>query len=211
VANLIADEDVVGVPPVGDLGEPKRPGQLAREGRDVRTQDDVGDHQDVFAGLISGVLRDRLDTYANVRPIKLWPGVRAPIRMEIGEVDYVTVRENTEGLYASRGNGVMNAWAATDLLFMTRPGVERVCRHAFELARKRNGSPEDGVRRVTCVDKSNVLKSFWFFRTIFDEIAKEYPDIETNHLYADVAARALVMAPLLPIEQPSAVRGRGKE
>ena len=60
---------------------------------------------------------------------------------------------------------------------------------------KRNGAPLDGVRRVTCVDKSNVLKSMAFFRRIFDEIAAQYPEIETSYLYSDAAAQALVMDP----------------
>jgi 3-isopropylmalate dehydrogenase len=147
------------------------------------------------AGLLGGVLRGGLDLYANVRPIKRWPGIDAPTRFQPGEVDYVIVRENTEGLYASRGRGVANTWAASDVLFMTRPGVERVCRFAFELARNRNGAPLDGVRRVTCVDKSNVLRSFGFFRSIFTEVAAEYPDVGADYLYADAAAQALVMEP----------------
>jgi len=147
------------------------------------------------AGLLGGVLRTGLDTYANVRPIRLLPGIQAATRFGPGEIDYVIVRENTEGLYASRGRGVANEWAASDVLFMTRPGVERVCRFAFELARKRNGAPRDSIQKVTCVDKSNVLRSFGFFRSIFTEIAVAYPDIATDYLYADAAAQALVMDP----------------
>lgn len=142
------------------------------------------------AGLLGGVLRTGLDTYANVRPTRLLPGISAPIRREPGEIDYVIVRENTEGLYASRGRGVANTWAASDVLFMTRPGVERVCRYAFELARRRNGK-----RRVTCVDKSNVLRSFGFFRSIFEEVAADFPEISADALYADAAAQTLVMEP----------------
>jgi isocitrate/isopropylmalate dehydrogenase len=147
------------------------------------------------AGLLGGTLRVGLDLYANVRPIKLLPGVKAPVVFEAGQIDYVIVRENTEGLYASRGLGVSNVWAASDILFMTRPGVERIVRFAFELARERKGAPSDGAHRVTCVDKSNVLKSFAFFRHIFDEISNEYPEVEADHLYSDAAAQALVMDP----------------
>lgn len=142
------------------------------------------------AGLLGGVLRTGLDTYANVRPTRLLPGITAPIRREPGEIDYVIVRENTEGLYASRGRGVANQWAASDVLFMTRPGVERVCRYAFELARRRNGK-----RRVTCVHKSNVLLSFRFFHSIFEEVAADYTEITADDLYSDAAAQALVMEP----------------
>lgn len=147
------------------------------------------------AGLLGGVLRTGLDAYANVRPIRMLPGIQPATRFTPGEIDYVIVRENTEGLYASRGRGVANNWAASDVLFMTRPGVERVCRFAFERARERSGTPRDGVRRVTCVDKSNVLRSYGFFRAIFTEIADEFPEIEADYLYADAAAQALVMDP----------------
>ena len=147
------------------------------------------------AGLLGGTLRVGLDLFANVRPVTLWPGLLAPLTMRPGAIDYVIVRENTEGLYASRGLGVANAWAASDVLLMTRPGVERIARFAFERARERDGAPSDGVRRVTCVDKANVLRSFAFFRAIFDEIAVEFPDIEAEHLHTDAAAQALVMGP----------------
>jgi isocitrate/isopropylmalate dehydrogenase len=147
------------------------------------------------AGLLGGKLRMTLDLFANVRPIKLWPGVGAPLRAEPGTIDYVVVRENTEGLYASRGRGVANAWAAADTLLMTRAGVERIVRFAFEVARGRAGAPADGVRRVTCVHKANVLRSFAFFRDIFDELATGYADIAAEHLHTDAAAQALVTQP----------------
>ena len=147
------------------------------------------------AGVLGGVLRIGLDTYANVRPVRLLPGVPAPLKAEPGEIDYVIVRENTEGLYLSRGKGVQTDEAAADTLLVTRKGVERVARRAFEIAARRNGAPADGVRRVTCVDKANVLPSMAFFRRVFDEVGEEYPDIERDHLYADAAAQALVVAP----------------
>ena len=147
------------------------------------------------AGLLGGVLRGGLDTYANVRPVLLLPGIESRLRAEAGSIDYTIVRENTEGLYASRGLGVGNRWAMTDTLLATRPGCERVSRYAFELARRRPGAPEDGVRRVTCVDKANVLRSLYFFREIFLEIAEDFPDIEAECLYVDAAAQALVLGP----------------
>ncbi|SMD19379.1 isocitrate/isopropylmalate dehydrogenase family protein [Kibdelosporangium aridum] len=147
------------------------------------------------AGLLGGVLRNGLDLYANVRPITLLPGVRSALRVE-GGIDYVIVRENTEGLYASRGKGVGNSQAVADTLLVTRAGCERIVRYAFELAAKRQGAPEDGVRRVTCVDKANVLRSMYFFRSVFLEVAAEYPDIEAECIYVDAAAQALVMSPL---------------
>ncbi|ALE92378.1 3-isopropylmalate dehydrogenase [Arthrobacter alpinus] len=137
------------------------------------------------AGVLGGVLRRGLDAYANIRPVRS-PGAG---------IDYVLVRENTEGLYASRGCGVGNDWAHSDQLLVTRPGTERIVRKAFELATVRTGAQADGVRRVTCVDKSNVLRSYALFRKIFTEIAAEYPFIEADYLYADAAAYQLIICP----------------
>lgn len=146
-------------------------------------------------GLLGGVMRLGLDTYANVRPIRLLAGVTTAVRHAPGEIDYVIVRENTEGLYLSRGAGVRTPNAAADSLLVTRHGCERISRYAFEVARSRGGAPADGVRRVTCVDKSNVLVSFAFFREIFEEVAADYPDVEADHRYADAAAHDLVADP----------------
>ena len=156
---------------------------------------DVRNADGTEAGLLGGVLRVGLDAYANVRPVRLMPGIDAPIKKAPGQIDYVLVRENTEGMYLSRGKGVGTSEAMTDTMIITRKGTERVARYAFEVARKRNGAPEDGKHRVTCVDKANVLASFWFFRQVFDEVGREYPDIEQEHLYADAAAQALVQKP----------------
>ena len=149
------------------------------------------------AGLLGGHFRMALDLYANVRPARLWPGITSALRdRPPGRIDYVIVRENTEGLYASRLGGiVVGEEAATDTMVITRHGTERVARYAFELARKRRGAPADGVRRVTCVDKANVLKSFAFFRKVFLEVAKRYPDVEADLLHADACAQALVLWP----------------
>jgi 3-isopropylmalate dehydrogenase len=147
------------------------------------------------AGLLGGLLRRGLDTYANVRPMRLLPGVQGATRHAAGEIDCVVVRENTEGLYLSRGAGAATPHAAADQLMVTRVGTERVVRYAFELACRREGAPEDGVRRVTCVDKSNVLRSYALFRSVFDEVARDYPDVTAEHLYADAAAHELVARP----------------
>ena len=145
------------------------------------------------AGVLGGRLRNGLDLYVNLRPIKLYPNVPTALaNRQAGDIDWVMVRENTEGLYASRGNGIVanTGQAATDTLMITRLGAERIIRFAFEEARRRNGK-----KRVACVDKSNVLRSFAFFRQIFREIAATYPDIETDYLYVDAAAQALVLEP----------------
>ncbi|HEV8673436.1 MAG TPA: isocitrate/isopropylmalate dehydrogenase family protein [Methylomirabilota bacterium] len=142
-------------------------------------------------------LRTTLDLYVGLRPIKLYPGVPSPLRLAEGErIDYVILRENTEGLYASRGAGVrVGDQAATDTLVITRSGAARICRQAFELARRRPGAPLDSRHRVTCVDKANVLKSYAFFREVFDQVATDYPEVEATHAYVDAMAAYLVQAP----------------
>jgi 3-isopropylmalate dehydrogenase len=147
------------------------------------------------AGLLGGILRNGLDLYANVRPIRLLPGVASRLTAKPGEIDYVVVRENTEGLYAARGKGVGSERAVADTLLITRDGSRRVARFALDLARRRAGGAGGKVPRVTLVDKANVLRSMYLFRTVFLEVAAEYPDIETECLYADAAAQALVMNP----------------
>ncbi|WP_232212945.1 isocitrate/isopropylmalate dehydrogenase family protein [Saccharomonospora saliphila] len=173
---------------------------------EVRTPDGVE------AGVLGGVLRTGLDTYANVRPVRLLPGVDSALSPSRARspggwrgqgragpadsaIDYVLVRENTEGLYASRGKGVGNRWAVSDTLLTTREGSLRVARRAFELAARRSGAPADGVRRVTCVDKSNVLRSHALFREMVTEAAAGYPDVELEYRYADAAAQDLVLRP----------------
>jgi 3-isopropylmalate dehydrogenase len=150
------------------------------------------------AGLDFGLLtRFRLDLYANIRPIRLFPGTESRLAgKRPGDIDYVIVRENTEGLYAARGNGVvLRDEVATDSLVITRKGTERVVRTAFELARKRSGAPYDRKRRVTCCDKSNVLRSYAFFRRVFDGVAADYPDIEADYCYADAMTVHLIERP----------------
>lgn len=148
------------------------------------------------AGILGGVLRRGLDLYANVRPIRLFPEVNSALAGKIaGDIDYVIVRENTEGMYFSRGQGEVTPEGVRDIISITRAGTERVVRFAFELARKRQGAPGDGVKRVTCVDKSNVLRSFALFRQVFQEVGETYPDLEKDFLYADAAAQALVLWP----------------
>lgn len=142
-------------------------------------------------------LRFRLDLYANVRPIRLYPGVRPPLAgFAPGGIDYVIVRENTEGLYASRGAGVnLRGEVVTDTLVMTRKGVERVARFCFELARRRNGAPRDGKRRVTVCDKANILRSYAFFRAVCTEVAAGYPDVEIDYAYADAITVHMLKKP----------------
>ena len=142
-------------------------------------------------------LRFKLDLFANVRPIRLYRGVKCPlVGFEAGQIDYVVLRENTEGLYASRGAGVnLRGEVVTDTLVMTRRGVERIARFAFELSRRRNGAPRDGKRRVTVCDKANILKSYAFFRAVSTEVAQHYPDVEIDYAYADAITVHMIKKP----------------
>lgn len=141
-------------------------------------------------------LRFRLDLYANMRPVKLLRGVRSPLWDTEGGIDYVIIRENTEGLYASRGAGVLlRGEMASDTLVVTRKGTERVARFAFELSRRRKGAPLDGKRRVTVCDKANILRTYAFFRAVCDEVAGNYPDVEIDYAYADAITVHLVKRP----------------
>lgn len=150
------------------------------------------------AGLDFGLqLRFRLDLYANVRPIKLHPGVTSPLRdVESGGIDYVILRENTEGFYAARGGGnVVRDSIASDTSIITRAGTERIVRKAFELARQRNGAPRDGRKRVTVCDKANVLRSYAFFRRVAQEVAEDYPDVELDFALIDAMTVHLIKRP----------------
>lgn len=136
-------------------------------------------------------LRIELDLYAGIRPARSIPGI-PPTLHGAPPIDLVVVRESTEGIFASLGGGiVLKDEVASDMQVITRKGTERVVRSAFELARARRSDR----RKVTCVDKANILRSFAFFRKIFDEIALQYPDVASDHLYVDAAALELVKNP----------------
>lgn len=135
-------------------------------------------------------LREILDLYAGVRPIRLYHRAHSPLRLDDGQpIDFVIYRESTEGMFFSRKSGpAPGKDEARDTLRITRAGSERLFRAAFQHARRRR-------RKVTLVDKANVLPSMAFFRGIFDEIAAEFPDVETDRVYVDAAALFLVKYP----------------
>lgn len=135
-------------------------------------------------------LRERLDLYCGLRPIRLYHGSHSPLKgLEAGAIDLMLVRENTEGLFVSRLDPLdRGAGFAEDRLRITRTGAERVCRSAFEQARQRRG-------RVALVDKANVLPSMAYFRMVFDEVAAGYPEVETQRIYVDAMALYLVQCP----------------
>ncbi len=150
-------------------------------------------------------LREGLDLYANVRPCRLYPGVTHRISgayrtvWEPKNVDLVIVRENTEDLYTPARGRLRRAGeteVAIDTRVVTRRGTERIVRYAYELAGRRGrGAPEDGVRRVTCIDKSNVLEGCRFFRETFDRVGAEYPELARDYAYVDAFTQWLVRNP----------------
>lgn len=140
-------------------------------------------------------LRFELDLYAGIRPVRGYPGVRSPLSGGL-PVDYVVVRENVEGLYASRGGGTnVRGEVATDTLVITRQGTRKIAEQAFRISARRAGRPRDGARLVTCVDKANALASYAFFRKIFDEVADGHPGIGRDHVYVDAMTAYQVLQP----------------
>ena len=138
-----------------------------------------------------------LDIYANIRPVKLYPGVESPLKnIKPGQIDYIILRENVEGLY-NWGKGAIRVGdqVAINPLIISRSGTERIVRKAFELSRKRKGAPEDGKRRVTCADKANVVEAYAFFQKVFQEVGQEYPDIEKECVYADALTTYMLNRP----------------
>jgi 3-isopropylmalate dehydrogenase len=149
--------------------------------------------------------RVNLDLYANVRPVKLYPGVRHRIHgqsvqvWQEGKVDMVFIRENTEGLYVPTG-GILSRGGmeevATDTRIITRTASERVIRFACELARAREvGAPVDGARRVTSIAKDNVLKGCIMFQRIFHRVMADYPDLVPDTAIVDAFTQWLIGKP----------------
>lgn len=158
-------------------------------------------HPDVPPGVLEkGLLlelRFQLDQYINLRPVKLYPGVDTPISGKGPEdIDFVVVRENTEDMYAGVGGFLKKGTAdevATQTAVYTRKGCERCIRWAFEFTQKRN-NPKG--KRLTLVAKTNVLTfghSLWD-RT-FNEVAKDYPDVEADYNHVDACCMWMVKNP----------------
>ncbi len=156
-------------------------------------------HPDVKPGILEkGLLlklRFDLDQYINLRPVKLYEGVETPIKGKGPEdIDFVVVRENTEGLYAGAG-GFLKRGTADEVAIQesinTRKGVERCIRYAFEYCRKRNKA-----KKLTLCGKTNVLTfAFDLWERTFNEVAKEYPDIQTDYAHVDAICMWMVKNP----------------
>lgn len=141
-------------------------------------------------------LRFELELYAGVRPVRVLPGAPTPLGDPRAQnIDLVLIRENTEGLFADiRRERKPNDDEAEDRCLITRKGTARVVEYAFKLAANRDRTRSD-ARRVTCVDKANVLHSMAFFRKIFDEVRAHHPGIEADYAYVDAMALNLVKHP----------------
>ena len=138
-------------------------------------------------------LRIIFDLYAGVRPVRIVPGQPTPLR-DPGPVDFVLIRESTEGLFHTLGKGLVTEDYAEETLRITRATSEKLCRFALRLAVRRRAQGK-GEGRVTSVDKANVFRAFAFFRDIFDAVAKEHPEMKADHAYVDAMALFMVTKP----------------
>ena len=179
---------------------------------DVLTDDDlaaIAAHDAILLGAVGGTpgdprlaganierglllkLRFSLDHYVNLRPTKIYPGVKSPLA-EHGNVDFVVVREGTEGPYVGNGGTIRQgtpAEIANEVSVNTAYGVERVVRYAFEAAAARRS-------RLTLVHKTNVLTfAGGLWKRVVDEVAAEYPAVTVDYLHVDAATIFLVTDP----------------
>ncbi|MCT6874455.1 MAG: 3-isopropylmalate dehydrogenase, partial [Bifidobacterium sp.] len=136
-------------------------------------------------------MRFELDQYVNLRPSKLYKGVVSPLA-DPGDIDFVVVREGTEGLYAGAGGSIRRGTpqeVATEVSINTAYGAERVIRYAFQLAMKRR-------RRLTLVHKKNVLTNAGdMWQRLVDQVGQEYPDVEREYLHIDASTIFMVTDP----------------
>lgn len=135
-----------------------------------------------------------LDQYANVRPARLLPGIKGPLAdVTADDLDWVIVRENSEGEYAGAGGRVhvgLPEEVGLDVSIFTRSGVERIQRFAFELARSR---PR---KKLTLVTKSNAQRhGMVFWDSVFERIKFDYPDVETDKMLVDAMTTRMVLDP----------------
>jgi 3-isopropylmalate dehydrogenase len=177
-AGRITPEDIDGLRAFdavlfGAIGDPRAPRGVVE--------------RDVILGM-----RRRLDLFVNLRPIVAYADRLVPLKGKRAEdIDMVVVRENTEDVYGQTGwvTGSGKDEVAEVPMRFTRPGIERVVRYAFELARTR---PD---RHLTLVDKANAISVQELWRRIFDEIGEDFPDVTRDAMYVDAACMWLVLKP----------------
>ncbi|MEP5632423.1 MAG: isocitrate/isopropylmalate family dehydrogenase [Tateyamaria sp.] len=138
-------------------------------------------------------LRKALTLFAGVRPVTIRPGQPTPLATD-KPVDFVLIRESTEGLFYTQGRGEVEADEARETLRITRAISEPLFKFAFDLAKARKASGR-GPGKVTCVDKANVFRAFAFFREMFDAEAAKHPEISADHAYVDATALWMVERP----------------
>jgi len=154
--------------------------------------DDVPPEKRPERGLLG--IRKALGVFANLRPVKAYPALldSSPLKNDrVAGVDLIVVRELTGGIYYGTPRGITgegDTERGFNTMAYTRPEVERVTRMAFELARNRR-------KKVTSVDKSNVLEVSQFWRKVVTEIAPDYPDVELDHILVDNCAMQLILNP----------------
>ena len=156
-------------------------------------------HPEVKPGILEqGILlktRFGLDQYINLRPVKLYNSAFCPLKEKgPNDIDFVVVRENSEGLYKGMGEfrdkGTKNE-VAIQISYNTRKGVERCIRYAFKLAQKRNKR-----KKLTLCGKTNVLTFAWdLWQRTFDEVKKDYPDVQTDYAHVDATTMWFVKNP----------------
>ena len=162
-------------------------------------------HPDVEPGLVERSvilgLRFGLDMYINLRPIKLYAEHLCPLKDKTPEsIDFVVVRENTEGMYSQIG-GHLKKGTADEVALVngvyTWKGCERACRYAFELARKRGAARSGGARaaKLTLVDKDNAIRPHDIWDRAFAHVAADFPDVATDHAYVDACCMWMVKNP----------------
>jgi 3-isopropylmalate dehydrogenase len=166
---------------VGAFGDPRVPSNIHA--------------RDILLGM-----RSKMDLYANVRPVRLMDSALCPLKgIEPKHVDFVVIRENTEGVYGDLG-GVFKQGTADEVAIQedinTRKGVERIIRYAFEYCAKNSkldGSPR---RRLLMCDKSNAMThAGGLWQRVFKEVGTEFPHIEKQHMYVDALAMQMVRDP----------------
>jgi 3-isopropylmalate dehydrogenase len=145
-------------------------------------------------------MRCQLDLYANVRPVRLMDSSLCPLKgIEQKDIDFVVIRENTEGVYGDLG-GVFKQGTPDEVAIQedinTRKGVERIIRYAFEYCARNWKLDGSARRRVLMCDKSNAMThAGGLWQRVFKEVAAAYPQIETQHMYVDALAMQMVRDP----------------
>ena len=160
---------------VGAIGDPRLPTGLLER------------------AIIAGI-RFELDLSVNLRPVKLYAEPLCPLKGKRPEdVDLIVVRENTEDVYVGIGGflkkGTQDEVAVQEMIF-TRKGVERVLRYSFELCRRRGRR-----KKLTMIDKANAIAAMDLWTRAFEEVGRDYPDVEREHAYIDAACMWLVKNP----------------